>query len=701
MKNQTHHMASSADMDDEQDNPGADSASRERSRHSSPFLGFWQELRERRAFRVGATYVFVVWALMQAADVLFPILGFSDRILAGIFLVALIGFPVVLLMAWVIQWGPDGPRFDSPLSGADFHSHLALYLLTTLLLTGLLSALIYQSYTQITEKPHAENVAEPIAQPAPAPIPNNSIAVLRFANLGGNEADEFFSDGLSEELLNLLARLQELKVASRTSSWAVPEGTAVDAIRDRLRVAYVLEGSVRRSGDVVRVTAQLIDSSDGYHVWSEIFDRRIENVFSVQDQVARKITNALEILLSEKSRRYLRDHRIENDEAYEAYLQGAQQLRMPADPEVLSDAEQFFTRARDLEPRFAQAWAGLCKTRLAEFQFSKSTEDFEGAESACHRTLTLDDSSPGIFEALGDLYAASGQYDKATEAYESALVLAPQSADAMMGLGRSRERTGDSKKAREYLELAIEADPGHWKTHNALGSFYFNQGHYEEAIPHFRRVTALEPYYAIGHNNLGAAYMLSGQYDKAVQEFSSSLALRPDRNIYSNIGSAHFLMRNFDEAAAMYQRAVELAPDYYRLWGHLADALAFGATRQAESQAAYEKALELAREQREINPSDPHLIVTTARYYARLGETEEAKKLIGQLDGLALDVYVYYDLTLAFIAMEDESAALDALRSAVEEGYGVSLIAQDPSFDMLRENEAFLNLIEPAQSTQQ
>jgi TolB-like protein/Flp pilus assembly protein TadD len=690
-------MVPSADTDEEQDNPGEPSASRERSRGSSPLLGFWHELRERRAFRVGATYVFVVWALMQAADVLFPILGFSDRILAGIFLAALIGFPVVLVLAWTIQLGPDGPRLDRPLAGAEVRSHLALYLVTTLLLTGLLSTLIYRSYTQITQQSAAGGQITPSAIDA---IPKNSIAVLRFANLGNSEADEYFSDGLSEELLNLLARLQELKVASRTSSWAVPHGTTVDAIRDRLRVAYVLEGSVRRGGDMVRVTAQLIDSSDGYHVWSETFDRKIENVFSVQDEVAKKITKALEILLSENSRRYLRDYRIDNAEAYEAYLQGAQKLRLPVDPAVLADAEQLFSKARDLEPRFAQAWAGSCKTYLAKFQFSKSTEDFEAAESACHRTLTLDESSPGIFEALGDLYAESGQYDKATEAYESALVLAPQSAEAMMGLGRSSERSGDSEEAQGYLQLAIDSDPGHWKTHNALGSFFFNQGRYEEAIPHFRRVTALEPDYAIAHNNLGAAYMLSGQYDKAVQEFSSSLALQPDRNVYSNIGSAQFLLRNFDEAAAMYQRAVELAPDYYRLWGHLADALAFNASRKPDSQQAYEKALELALDQREINPSDPYLIVAIARYQAKLGKTEAARKTLEQLHTLAVDVYVYYDLSLAFIALRDETAALDALRSAVEGGYSVSLIAQDPSFDALRDTDGFLALVESEGSRQ-
>ena len=656
--------------------------------------GFWQELRQRKAFRVGVTYVLIVWALLQSADVVFPILGVPDWIMAGVFLIALLGFPVVLLLAWTIQWGPGRPQIGAPFKSAS-RGYRVLYLLTTIVLTGLLSVLIYKSYEQVSSSEFDRK--EPMAERGESNlIPKNSIAVLRFANIGGDVRDDYFSDGLSEELLNLLAKLQELKVASRTSSWSLPEDLDVAAIRQRLRVGYVLEGSVRRSGDVVRVTAQLINTSDGYHAWSETFDRKVEDVFMVQDEVASKITGALKILLSDKSRRFLERSHIDNVEAYNTYLLGAQQLRLPLNLEVLAEAEQLFNQSRELESGFARAWAGLCKTYLGKYQFTKSSEDFVSAETACHRTLTLDESTPGIFEALGKLYIASGQYDKATESYESALVLAPQSVEGLMGLGNALARRGETQRAEEYLKRAIETDIGYWKAHNALATFYFNQGRYEDAIPHYRRVTLLAPRYAIGHNNLGAAYMLAGHFNEAVQEFSSSLALRPDRNTYSNIGSAQFLLRNYEEAAKLYQHAVDLAPEDGMQWGHLGDALSFDPQRQAESRDAFEKALSLVTEQWKINPSDPYLIVAIARYHARLGDSAAALKAINSLDESALDVYVYYDLSLAYIALGDEFSALESLRQAIKGGYDVNMIAQDPGFDSIQGNPEFQALIEPS-----
>ncbi|MEP4146084.1 MAG: tetratricopeptide repeat protein [Halioglobus sp.] len=654
--------------------------------------GFWQELRQRKAFRVGATYVVVVWALLQSADVVFPILGLPDWIMTGIFLGALLGFPVVLLLAWTIQWGPGKPRFDRPFKFGGSRGYRSLYLLTTVVLTGLLSVLIYQSYEQVSSQ--EPDRKEPTVEPRdPNLIPRNSIAVLRFANISGNVEDDYFSDGLSEELLNLLAKLQELKVASRTSSWSLPEDLDVTAIRDRLRVGYVLEGSVRRSGEVLRVTAQLINTQDGYHVWSETFDRKMEDVFLVQDEVASKITGTLKILLSEKSRRFLERSQIENVEAYNAYLLGAEQLRMPLNLDVLAEAEQLFNQSKALEPGFSRAWAGLCKTYLGKYQFTKSSEDFGSAETSCHRTLTLDESSPGIFEALGDLYMASGQYDRAMESYESALVLAPKSVDGLMGLGNSLARQGETERAESYLQQAIQNDVGYWKAHNALGTFYFNQGRYEDAIPHYRRVTSLARGYAIGHNNLGAAYMLAGLFDEAVQEFSSSLDLRPHHNTYSNIGSAQFFLRNYEEAANMYQLAVDLAPEDGMQWGHLGDALSFDPQRQAESRDVYKKALSLVREQWEINPSDPYLIVAIARYHARLGDKASALKAINSLDESALDVYVYYDLSLAYVALGDQKSAMESLRQAIKGGYDVNMIARDPGFDSLHGIPEFQALV--------
>ncbi len=666
----------------------------EPKRDTSLLLGFWHELRERRAFRAAATYAFVVWALIQTTDVLSPILGLPDRVLAGLFMLALIGFPLVLLLAWTIQWGPQGPRLDLPRAWGGQRNYLPLYLLMTCLLTAVLSALIYRSYTQITIEPFDVAEMHAPAQAGTGLVPANSIAVLRFSHLGGSEKNTYFSDGLSEELLNLLTRLQELKVVSRNSSWAIPENMPLEAIRERLHVAYVLEGSVRRGEDTVRVIAQLVSTSDGYQLWSETFDRKLEDVFSVQEEVATRITNALEILLSEKSRRYLEHDRHDNPEAYDAYLQGAEKLRLPADPAVLAEAQAFFTKARDIDPGFSQAWAGLCKSSLEIYQFSKATEDFQRAETSCHRTLTLDESSPGIFEALGDLYTASGQYTRALQSYESALVLAPRSAEALMGMGLALQFEGQVDEAERYLKGSVETDPGYWKTYNVLGTFYFKQGRYGEAIRNYRLVTALAPDYPIGHNNLGAAYMLNGQYKQAAEEFGNSLALGADQYSYSNLGSAEFLLRNFSKAADMYRQAVAQAPDDYLYWGHLGDALRFDAGQRDEADEAYAKALELARQQRQINPADPGLLAASALYHARLGQAEAAAGAIEQLDGMALDVYTYYDLSLAYIALSDEASALAALRKAIEGGYSRKLIAQDPGFDPLQGKSEFLTLLD-------
>ena len=190
--------------------------------------------------------------------------------------------------------------------------------------------------------------------------------------------------------------------------------------------------------------------------------------------------------------------------------------------------------------------------------------------------------------------------------------------------------------------------------------------------------------------------MLAGHFNEAVQEFSSSLALRPDRNTYSNIGSAQFLLRNYEEAAKLYQHAVDLAPEDGMQWGHLGDALSFDPQRQAESRDAFEKALSLVTEQWKINPSDPYLIVAIARYHARLGDSAAALKAINSLDESALDVYVYYDLSLAYIALGDEFSALESLRQAIKGGYDVNMIAQDPGFDSIQGNPEFQALIEPS-----
>jgi TolB-like protein/Flp pilus assembly protein TadD/DNA-binding winged helix-turn-helix (wHTH) protein len=652
---------------------------------------FWQELQQRRVFRVAITYVIVVWALLQVIDIIFPLLGIPDWVMIMTFLVMLTGFPLALLLAWTLRWDADGIHYDSQFNQYRQRGFRRLSWGMVVLATALFSLLVWQSWEQLKLVEPA-TYRESTARSLEEEIPSNSIAVLRFANIGGAPEDEYFSDGLSEELLNVLARLREIKVSSRTSSWSLPQDMDVAAIRKRLRVGHVLEGSVRRSGDVVRITAQLINTENGYHLWSQTFDRRIEDILEVQDEVARQITDALKLLLSERSRAYLVESRVANVEAYDAYLLGLAELRKPLQPSVLNEAEQFFLRANQLEPGFAASWAGLCKARLRRYGFNRSVTDFEQAETACHRTLTLDDSSPGIFEALGELYMKSGQLDKAERSFWSALVLAPNSVDALLGLGKSLMRLGKLKEAEGYYKKAVELDVGYWKAQNALGSFYFIQGQADKATPYFKRVTLLAPDYANGYNNLGAAHMLSGNFDRALRAFEDAITLGPDRNTYSNAGTAQFMLRHFDVAVDMYQRAIELAPQNHDLWGNLGASLD-QIDRKEKAQEAYVRAKELVEGLRNIDANDAGLMASSALYSARLNSPEEARKILAAIDSQANDMYVYYDMSLAFIALGDTRAALDALRNAVEAGYEASLIERDAGFDAIRSDHEYLALV--------
>ena len=660
---------------------------------------FWQELQQRRVFRAAVAYVIIAWALLQVIDIVFPLLGIPDWGMTLTFLVMLVGFPLVLVFAWTFQWDAGGLHFDSPLKDHGPPGFRRLSLGVALLATVLFSLLVWQSWEQI-KRVEVDSESESLPVASGEGIPENSIAVLRFANIGGAEEDDYFSDGLSEELLNVLARLREMKVVSRSSSWSLPKDIDVAAIRERLRVGYVLEGSVRRSGEVVRITAQLINTRNGYHLWSDTFDRKLEDILEVQDEVARQITDALQILLSERSRSYLEEPRITNVASYDAYLQGLAALRKPLDPAVLDEAEQFFLRANELEPGFSGSWAGLCKTRLQRYGFSRSANDFEQAEAACHRTLTLDATSPGVLEALGELYMKSGQLAKAERNYRSALVLAPNSAEALMGLGNTLMRSGKNDEAEAYLKQAVALDAGYWKAQNALGSFYFIQGQAEQALPYFRRVTLLAPDYVIGHNNLGAANMLTGNFDQAVSAFEDALALGPDRNAYSNAGSAQFFLRHFEEAAELYQSAISLAPEDYMLWGNLGDTLG-QLGRNQEAREAYAQAAQLAEGLRDIDAGDPNLRVSLARYYARLGRSDEARRILDAIDPTSADMYVYYDMSLAWLALGDSRASLGALQNALAAGYESSLISQDPGLDALKNDPAFIALLESSRAQEE
>ena len=328
-------------------------------------MSLLDELRRRNVFRVGAAYAIVAWLLVQVADLLFPVFGAPDWALRIFVIVLLLGFPLALLGAWVFELTPEGVKREKDIDRSATITRSTGRRLDRVIIVALVIALGYFIWERQARIEPAEPVAQPGAEtlaPAAEPAPNKrSIAVLPFVNMSADPENEYFADGLSEELLNQLAQVPDLQVAGRTSSFSF-KGRNEDLriIGDMLDVAHVLEGSVRRQGNKVRVTAQLIRVDDGFHLWSNTYDRDMDDVFVIQDDIASNVAGALKIILDEESWQRMQEAGVRNVDAFIEFQKGRELFDLAhGGNELMATLERgivHFDRAIELFPEFAAAY---------------------------------------------------------------------------------------------------------------------------------------------------------------------------------------------------------------------------------------------------------------------------------------------------------------------------------------------------------
>jgi serine/threonine protein kinase/Flp pilus assembly protein TadD len=524
-----------------------------------------------------------------------------------------------------------------------------------------------------------------------------AIAVLPFANLSESPDNEYFSDGLAEEIRNLLTRLRELKVAASSSSLPFKDRKVnVADVAQRLRVDVVLEGSVRRERDRLRVAAELIDAHSGFRMWSQTYDRRIEDVFAIQDDIARQVVGALELVLSRASESAFQKPHAASVAAYDLYLRGRAFLRLPPSPQSLDQAIALLEQAVAADGQFAQAHAGLCDAWLARYELGRASQSFEQAEAACRRALDRDREDGEVYVALGNLHLSSGRYPEAEREFQQATAMANGTSDALLGLARAYQAQGRLAEAERTFEQAKVLDPGYWRASQLLGHFFVQGGRYAEAAQAYGEEIARTPDNASAHNNLGAAYYLAGDFERAAKAWQASLALAPTTGAYSNVGSSYYYLGRFEEAAAMYAKAVELAPEDYRMWGNLGDAYAQAAGREADAAAALRKAVALGEKRLRINPADADAMSDLAHYLASLGRATQARQLNEQALGRdPQNNYIHYNAALVRLRLGEPDAALSEIERAVELGYQRQLLPQDPGLAALRREKRFEALIAP------
>ena len=354
-------------------------------------------------------------------------------------------------------------------------------------------------------RPSAAN--EVVVQPA------RTIAVLPLIDTSPGGGNAYLGEGLAQELSSRLSRIRGLRVASRTSASAIKDRD-VRTIAQALGVRHVLEGSVHREGDQLRVTAQLVDASTGYNVWSQTYNRTWQDLLAIEDDVARSITGTLKVVLNDEPAKNS-PPTAAHMAAFDLYLAGLAKLHGPGGAEELEEAGDSFRRALAVDPKFALAYAGLCERYVTGYERTSDTTLIPQAESACGQALKFDSSLREVSEALAHLYLASGRFEQATAIYRELISSDPDNADGYIGLGQAldgQQRTADAERA---LRQAIDAEPTYWLAHIELGTFLFRHGRATEAIPVYRRVTQLVPANPRASSDLGSALEMTGDFTGA------------------------------------------------------------------------------------------------------------------------------------------------------------------------------------------
>jgi serine/threonine-protein kinase len=512
------------------------------------------ELKRRKVYHVAALYAAVAWAISIAAPDLSGALLLPNWTPRLVIALLFIGFPVALVLAWALEITPEGVKKTGPRA-------------IGMVRKGAVEA------TSVTEAPEGAK----------------SIAVLPFANMSDDPGNEYFSDGMTEEIINALTQLKDLRVPARTSCFAF-KGKAphISEVGAKLNVATVLEGSVRKAENKLRITAQLVNVADGYHLWSERYDREMEDVFAIQDDIARAIASKLQVTLAGEAGERLVEPPTENLEAYDLYLKGRFLVnqRLEVKGEGPRKGIEFFQQALAVDPDFALAYAGIADA----YSYLGTTgvppkQALPKAREAALRALELDDRLAETHCALGWIHMV---YDR------------------------------DWPNAERHFRRAIELAPSSVEAHLRHSDYLlWVQGRFDEAVSEARRGVELEPTSVVANTWLGRQLCRVGRYEEAITQLRKAVELDPSHwHAYHSLTEAYRLNSMHSESIAAVQNAIALAGQHP--WNLANLALAYAASgKAAEAEAVYDELL--ARSRREyVQP------LWFALLSAALGRKEEA-----------------------------------------------------------------------------
>ena len=656
---------------------------------------WWEQLLRHGVIQAAAAYLVVGWLLIQIADTTFTKIGLPAWSEHFITFMVIGGFPVLVLLAWFLEFvGGRVEHDDGDQPGGLFHglerNYLAILIAYGLSAAG---AGIYQA-TVGFEVIQTVPVTAVSAEPELIPVADNSIAVLRLATFDDDAKTKAFSDGLSEDILDGLARIPGLFVSSRGDSWSLPANSSSKVVRQRLRVAHYIEGSVRFLDEELKVVIQLIDSSTGFHSFSRSFEIEVSSVGEMQREITERVVANLQLAVdTETLDASVSSAALTDRDAYLLYMLGREADHRPRLVENIDEAINYYKQALEIDNDYPAAYAGLCSAHVSLYETDKDSSSIGTAEEACANAMRVAPGLPVVLNSVGRLYRLTDRRDKAEQAYLGALVVNEQDAVAMQGLAIIRRSQQRYEEAEELMRRAIELQPGNWRAINSLGNLYFRMGQFSNAAAEYGKVVFLDPENFVTLGNLASTSLMAGEFATARDAFLRSIEIEEDATLVANLGIAYYYLGELDQAVSALQRSVQIEPNYNSSWISLGDALHVSG-RADDAMTAYVRAGELAAEELGISGDNADLLTTLAWSMAMTGDIERAVELSQR----AVDLdpaypYSHYYKALVDVRRGNRASAIDAARLALENGYPVAMLAAEPILNELWNESHFVKLM--------
>jgi TolB-like protein/Tfp pilus assembly protein PilF len=530
---------------------------------------FFGELKRRNVYKVAIAYGVVAWLLIQIASQVFPFFEIPNWAVRFVVLAIIIGFPIALILAWAFEVTPEGVKRTEAADAAHERSRGVVWIYIIAVGAALsVSLFILGRYTAQREASSEVGARERTAgnQAIQQSIPEKSLAVLPFANLSGNPENAYFAAGIQDEIITRLAKIGQLKVVSCLSTQrfkSAPDD--LPAIAKQLGVANVLQGSVQRSTDEVRVNVQLVKAETDTHLWADTFDRKLTDIFQIESDIARTIAEKLQARLSGSEERAISVKPTADLEAHQLYLEGRYFWNRRTG-ENLKKALTFFQQAADKDPSYTLAYTGIADScALIPVYGAGAPQDYyPRAKAAAEKAVSLDDALGEAHISLANVFFRYLKLDESVREFERGIELNSNYPTAHQWYGRlPLLMTGQFDRAIAEVKRAVALDPVSPIIHSDLGTVYLVARRYDEAIEQFHNALELDPQFYWAHRNLGSALELKGAPRDAIAEYQRALKLDDDPRVLAFVGHAEASIGQQDEARAILTRLTEMVKTRY------------------------------------------------------------------------------------------------------------------------------------------